>query len=67
MVSVGGLQSARIAQNERRARPDVDDIARVVLVAIIIAGRVDDGVPDLTVLRVWKREVDCLRSGVEQQ
>jgi len=39
----------------------------VVLVAIIIAGGVDDRVPDLTVLRVRKREVDRLRSGVEQQ
>jgi len=39
----------------------------VVLGAIIVTSRVDDGVPDVPIIRVREREVDRLRSGVEQQ
>ena len=43
------------------------DVARVILSAIIVARRIDDGVPDLTVLCVGEREIDGLRSSVQKK
>ena len=43
------------------------DVARVVLGAIVVTRRVNNGVPDVTVLRVGEREIDGLRSRVQKQ
>ena len=42
------------------------DVARVVLGAIIVTRCVNNGVPDVTVLRVGEREIDGLWSRVQK-